>query len=265
MHRRWKGAAAALLTAFALTLPALGAEIVADGTALTPDQAWIQDGTTYMTLRAYAALTGHELTWEDGTARLTGKGLDLQASPGALYVESNGRALYVEEGVSVRQGQMVLPLRVLCQATGARLTWDAQSQTVTLNTIGARPVQADYDEEDLYWLSRIISAESRGEPLIGQIAVGNVVLNRVKSGEYPDSIKDVIFDSRYAIQFEPVANGTVYDEPAASSVLAAKLCLEGADVVGDCMYFFAPALSPGTWIVSNRTYFTTIGAHQFYL
>ena len=72
MHRRWKGAAAALLTAFALTLPALGAEIVADGTALTPDQAWIQDGTTYMTLRASAALTGHELTWEDGTARLTG-------------------------------------------------------------------------------------------------------------------------------------------------------------------------------------------------
>ena len=64
---------------------------------------------------------------------------------------------------------------------------------------------------------------------------------------------------------EPVENGSVYLEPVPASVLAAKLCLEGASVVGECMYFFAPALSPGTWIVNNRTYSTTIGCHRFYL
>ena len=265
MYRRWKWATAALFTVFSLTIPTFGANIIANGTALPADQAWIEDGTTYMTLRAYAALTGHTLTWNNTAAQLTGMGLDLQARPGSLYLESNGRALYVPETVSVAQGKLVLPLRVLCQATGAGLTWDAQSATVTLNTVGARPAAANYDQEDLYWLSRIISAESRGEPLIGQIAVGNVVLNRVESQEFPNSIKEVIFDSRYAIQFEPVANGTVYDAPTASALLAAKLCLEGASVVGDCLYFFAPSLSPGTWIVNNRTYFTTIGTHQFYL
>ena len=100
---------------------------------------------------------------------------------------------------------------------------------------------------------------------MGQIAVGNVVLNRVANEQFPDTIKDVIFDTKYAVQFEPVSNGTVYDEPAQSSVLAAKMVLEGARVVGDCLYFFAPALSEGTWIVNNRTYFTTIGGHDFYL
>ena len=265
MHRRWKGAAAALLTVFTMTLPTLGAQILADGAPLTPDQAWVEDGTSYITLRSYAGLTGQTLTWTDGAARLTGQSLELSARPGALYVEANGRALYVEDGVQVPGGVTALPLRVVAQATGASLYWDAATATVVLNTAGAQAPQADYDEEDLYWLSRIISAESRGEPLLGQIAVGNVVLNRVKSSKYPDTIREVVFDTEYAVQFEPVANGTIYDDPTASAVVAAKLCLEGANVVGDCMYFFAPALSPGTWIVNNCTYYTTIGAHRFYL
>ncbi len=95
--------------------------------------------------------------------------------------------------------------------------------------------------------------------------MGNVVLNRVASAQYPDTILGVIFDRKDAVQFEPVANGTIYDEPAASSVLAAQLALEGtAAVPEDCLYFFAPALSQGTWIRENCTYYTTIGCHQFY-
>ena len=155
-------------------------------------------------------------------------------------------------------------VRTVAQATGAQLTWDAQRGTAVLNTEGAVPARANYDEEELDWLARIISAESRGEPLLGQIAVGNVVLNRVADSRYPDTIQGVILDDNYGIQFEPVANGTVYQEPTQSAVLAAKLCLEGASVVEDCLYFFAPALSPGTWIVNNCTYVTTIGCHQFY-
>ena len=57
---------------------------------------------------------------------------------------------------------------------------------------------------------------------------------------------------------------TIYLEPAASSVLAAKLCLEGAEVAGDSLYFFAPAVSAGSWITQNRTYFAAIGSHHFY-
>lgn len=59
---------------------------------------------------------------------------------------------------------------------------------------------APYNAVDYYWLSRIISAESQGEPLEGQIAVGNVVLNRVESDQFPDTIAGVVFDQKYAVQ-----------------------------------------------------------------
>ena len=265
MNRRWKGAAAALITAAALTVPVLGASVEANGRPLTADQGWIEDGTSYMTLRALAQHADYELTWDGSRAWLKGEDLELSARPGDLYILSNGRALYVEGGVRVVDGKLTLPLRVLAAATGGTLSWNAGTATASLGLSGASAPKADYDEEDLYWLSRIISAESRGEPLLGQIAVGNVVLNRVADGQFPNTIKDVIFDTKYAVQFEPVSNGTVYDEPTQSSVLAAKMTLEGARVVGNCLYFFAPALSEGNWIVSNRTYYTTIGGHSFYL
>ena len=69
MNRRWKRTAAALLTALALTTPALGVNIIADGTALPADQAWVENGASYMTLRSFAALTGRALRWTDGQAR----------------------------------------------------------------------------------------------------------------------------------------------------------------------------------------------------
>ena len=100
--------------------------------------------------------------------------------------------------------------------------------------------------------------------MAGQIAVGNVVLNRVAHENYPDTIREVIFDTNHGVQFEPVSNGTVFDAPTQRSALAAKMVLEGADVVEDCIYFYAPALSPGTWINRNAEYYITIGCHRFY-
>ena len=69
---------------------------------------------------------------------------------------------------------------------------------------------AAYDAGELYWLSRIICAESGAESMSGQIAVGNVILNRVRSGSFPNTVEGVIFDRKDAVQFEPVSNGRVY-------------------------------------------------------
>lgn len=264
MDRRWKRRAAALLAALALTIPAHAAQIEADGQTLNAKDAWVEEGTSYVTLRAFSARTGRSLTWTGEKARLAGTGLELEAAPGALYVTANGRALYVPGGVRVEDGVTILPLSVLANAAGAELTWDGENAAARLKLDGAVPPQADYDQTDLYWLSRIISAESRGEPLLGQIAVGNVVLNRVASGQFPNTVKEVVFDRKYGVQFEPVSNGTIYDQPTDSAVLAAKLCLEGAAPVGDSLYFYAPALSAGTWISTSRAYYGTIGCHKFY-
>ena len=95
--------------------------------------------------------------------------------------------------------------------------------------------------------------------------MGNVVLNRVESPDFPDTIPGVIFDRVDGVQFEPVKNGTVYDTPTAQSVEAARRALDGETVIGDALYFYAPALSQGVWINANRTYAQTIGCHRFYL
>lgn len=265
LNRRWKAAAAAVAAAFALSVPAAHAAAVeVDGTVLTSEQGWGENGTSYITLRSLAQFGGYELHWDGTRAVLTGDGIELTAIPGQPYIEVNGRALYVVEQVGVREGKTYLPLRVAADATGGEVWWDGNTATAGLELDGALAPWADYDEEGLYWLSRIISAESRGEVIRGQIAVGNVVLNRVAHENYPDNIYGVIFDTNYGVQFEPVSNGTVYDEPTGQSVLAAKMALEGADIVGDCIYFYAPALSAGTWIRSNAAYYTTIGCHRFY-
>ena len=116
-------------------------------------------------------------------------------------------------------------------------------------------------EDDLYWLSRIISAEAKGESIEGQIAVGNVVLNRMKNGEFPDTLKGVIFQKN---QFSPVSNGMIYDEPTSESVESAKKVLVGEKVVGDdVLFFYNPnVVGSSSWIWS-REVVDTIGNHNF--
>lgn len=226
---------------------------------------FIENGTAYVPLVAFAqSMDTYDVSWDGQTARLASPVLTLSASPGQQWLEANGRCLYVPDGVRLVSGRTMVPVRTLAQVYGFDLKWDERTATVSVSGNGQllESAQTYYDEGTLYWLSRVISAESQGEPLIGQIAVGNVVLNRLNSDVFPDDLYQVIFQPG---QFEPVENGTIYNDPYHLSVIAAKLCLEGARVVGDCMYFFAPALSPGTWIVNNRTYHTTIGCHRFYL
>lgn len=225
----------------------------------------VEQGTTYVYLRTMAEAMDNSATvdWTEGGATVRTDSLHLRAIPGRQWLSANDRCLYVSDGIKLSQGRTLVPVRVLADAFGAEVEWDAKTGAVNVASKGSIP-QAGYDQDALYWLSRIISSESRGEPLAGQIAVGNVVLNRVRDGEFPNTIYGVIFDDRWGGQFEPVRNGTVYQTPAESSVVAAKLCLEGANVVGDSLYFLNPTLAGNLWVPQNRPYITTIGVHDFY-
>lgn len=268
MKIRWL--AAAVLSAAVLSggSAAAAGPLVVDGAVLEPVETYVYQNTTYVPFRAVtqALRPDAQVTWENGRAVARAEDLTLSAQPGASYIEANGRALYAPTGVYTAQGSTLVPVRVLAAALDAQVDWEPASGTVTV-TGGSGAISSageHYDEGDLYWLSRIISAESKGEPLTGQIAVGNVILNRVASPEFPGSVYDVIFDARWGGQFSPVKNGTIYDAPAASSVLAAKLCLEGANTAGDSLYFLAPALAGNFWTMEERTHVTTIGSHWFY-
>ena len=121
-----------------------------------------------------------------------------------------------------------------------------------------------YDSNDLLWLSRIIYAEAGTEPLEGKLAVGSVVMNRLASANYPNTIYGVIFDTKFGVQFTPAATGTVYKSPDEESILAAKMCLGGYSVSDDILFFLNEAIATGTWMQDNCDFVMTIGNHDFY-
>ena len=102
------------------------------------------------------------------------------------------------------------------------------------------------------------------EALLGQIAVGDVILNRVKSPLFPGTIYSVIFDKKYGVQFSPTQDGRIYSTPTYTATLAAKICLEGISLSDDAMYFLNPRTAQSNWIVKNKRYVYTIGNHDFY-
>lgn len=260
----------ALILCLLLTAGSAGAvEVLVDGEPLESDvKPVVINSTTYVPLRAAAEALRADavVTWEGQAVVRAGADLELTAAPGNLYLEANGRALYIADGVRMAYGRVLVPVRVLAKAMDARVSWDGGSGTVSLISGSGAIEDASlyYKEDDLYWLSRIISAESRGEPLTGKIAVGNVVLNRAAHRDFPATIYGVIFDSRWGGQFQPVSNGTIYQTPTEESVLAARLVLDGADTAGDSLYFLAPDLTDNHWIMENRTFVLRIGAHWFY-
>ena len=258
-------AAICLLLTFAVPCASAAAVVpVTVDDALIGGSSYLESGVTMVPLRDLCnALGGWTVSWDGSAACAASKadGVALRAVPGASTITVNGNAVGLPKPVVLSGGRVRLPLRAVCQALDLSVSWDGALDGAAVST-GNPPA---YNADDLYWLSRIISAESQGEPLKGQVAVGNVVLNRAASGEFPNTIKSVIFDTKDGTQFEPVSNKTVYNTPTPRSVAAAKAALAGTRIVGKCLYFYAPSLSQGTWIRTHRTYYTTIGCHRFYL
>lgn len=249
-----------LLAAAALCLPAKAARPVAvqvDGQPLESG-AYLEEGVAYVPLRELLETMGDwEIWWDGGMARAVSGQASLAAHPDGNTLTINGQSHPYT--VDVVEGRTYVPLRLTAEALGGSVQWDPWLDGAAVTTAGA-----EHDAMDLFWLSRIIHAESGGEALEGQIAVGNVVLNRVSSPDFPNSIPEVIFDLEHGVQFEPVANGSVIQEPTELSQEAARRALEGENTAGESLYFFAPALSQGSWIDSSRTYRQTIGCHRFY-
>ncbi|MGE5593389.1 MAG: cell wall hydrolase [Betaproteobacteria bacterium] len=118
--------------------------------------------------------------------------------------------------------------------------------------------------EERLLLARLIRAEAEAEPFEGQVAVGAVVLNRVESPDYPDTITDVIYqvDQGY-VQFTPVANGTINLPPTEQAIEAADRALAGEDPSLGAVGFYNPSKSYDPW-VRTRPVTAFIGNHVFF-
>ena len=232
------------------------------------ERAYLINDTTYVPLRAAMEFIGARIIYDASvrTAYLYADGLEMSVSDGAYTVYANGRPLMSRTpAVILSDGRMYIPVRTLAKVLGLSVEWKAPS-TVRLDGRISVLTHADdyYKSDEVLWLSRIINAESRGEPLLGQIAVGNVVLNRVRSDDYPPTIYGVIFDRKHGVQFSPVNDGSIYLPVTYTSLLAAKICLEGFSISPDILFFMEPRKSVSKWIIENRPYEFTIGNHYFF-
>ncbi len=116
-----------------------------------------------------------------------------------------------------------------------------------------------YSSSDVYLLARIIGAEARGESYTGQVAVGAVVLNRVRHSSFPDTIAGVVYQSG---AFSAVRDSNWNVAPNDTAKKAAQAAINGWDPTGGAIYYYNPAKTSNQWIRS-RPVITTIGRHVF--
>lgn len=116
-----------------------------------------------------------------------------------------------------------------------------------------------YSSSDIYLLAKVIGAEARGESYTGQVAVGAVVLNRVRHSSFPDSISGVVYQSG---AFSCVRDSNWSVEPNDTAKKAARDAINGWDPTGGAIYYYNPAKTSNQWI-RKRPVITTIGKHVF--
>lgn len=138
------------------------------------------------------------------------------------------------------------------------LNADGIAGPLTLGAAGIS-VQPTKRENDVALLARLISAEARGEPYAGQVAVGAVVLNRMEHPSFPATLAGVIYQRG---AFSCIADGQ-FDQPVSDSAYrAARDALNGWDPSGGAIYYYNPAKATSAWIWSRPT-IVTIGEHKF--
>ncbi len=131
----------------------------------------------------------------------------------------------------------------------------------TLAALGlpAGAAAASAGESEIYLLARLVHGEARGEPYVGKVAVAAVVLNRVRSAAFPNTISGVIYQSG---AFDCVKDGQINLTPDSDSIRAARDAMNGWDPSGGCLYYYNPVTSTSDWIWTREVRLA-IGNHNF--
>lgn len=190
---------------------------------------------------------------------LNSDGLTITVYHQLNYLIANDRYLYLPSGVLIENDQIMLPASILSQILDAPMQVIHDSVCFTGGSGAILSGSQYYDPDEVFWLSHLIQAECGNQSLYGKIAVGNVVLNRVASPVFPNTIYDVIFQPG---QFYDSYSGAITSDPSYESIVAAKLCLDGATVLPQAYWFNGAGIA--CWASQNKTLIATIGSHSFY-
>lgn len=144
-------------------------------------------------------------------------------------------------------------------ADGIIGTRTAQALGISLSSTTSSSSSSSASSTDLNLLARVVYGEARGEPYTGQVAVAAVVLNRVRSSSFPNSVAGVVYQSG---AFDCVSDGQINLTPNQSAYNAAKDALNGWDPTYGCLFYYNPRTATSKWMLS-RTVKLSIGNHAF--
>ncbi|NLK97862.1 stalk domain-containing protein [Defluviitalea saccharophila] len=236
---------------------------------------YMENGRTFVPIRFVAEAIGIEqINWngQNEEAILMKNGVTISLPIRQSYAMIDNKSIKLDAPINIYNGRTFVPLRFVAEAFNVDVQWQESTASVKLYTkdyktlsIQTEVKSASYSQEDLYWLSRLVHAEAEAESFEGKLAVANCIINRKKSKDFPNTIKEVIFDKNWGVQYTPTANGTIYNTPSEESVRAARMALEGNNNIGESLYFLNPKKSTNSWVIKNRTFYKRIQNHDFYL
>ncbi len=210
---------------------------------------FLDNGSTYVPVRAFAESMGAQVEWKNHQTTITRENVS--------FVLSSENSVNCE-------GQLYAPISVFKANFEFETLWDAVLLKVSV-TDEASVVPHNYrytsiSDDEILNLARIIQLEAHGESLKCQIAIGNVILNRVVSNKFPDTVTEVIFQPN---QFPPVTKFKMDFVPLQSSIVAAKLALMGVNEA-DGALFFVSASAASSWVGLNRPFIKRLDNTMFY-
>lgn len=226
-----------------------------------------------------------EFTWDEETkeANILVDGNNIKIINETNCIIINDINYYTEEAPIMIEEVMYTPVSFFSNIMGVEaIDWDEENNNLSLtkeditvpedlvykkptsNTGTTQSAPMEHTDDDLLWLAKIVQAESGSESYEGKLAVANVIINRKNSSLFPNSIYGVIFDNASGVQFSPSVNGAINNTPSAESTRAAQDALDGKNNIGNCLYFVGKNAT-SSWAAKNRTFYTIIGGHAFYL
>ncbi len=148
---------------------------------------------------------------------------------------------------------------VVGKATYKALGMNSSYEILAGQNSGSTGNVGGFSSSDVYLLAKTIYAEGRGEPYVGQVAIGAVILNRVRNNSFPNTVSGVVYQKH---AFTAVSDGQINLTPNDTAMKAAKDAINGWDPSGGALYYYNPAVATSSWIFDRQTV-TVIGKHVF--
>ncbi|WP_031513768.1 cell wall hydrolase [Desulfofalx alkaliphila] len=209
-------------------------------------------------------LSGVAMAGEDTVPPEIQIALEEPSESGNLYVVQQGDTLYaISRNHNITVGTLMRHngLKTTTIWPGQKLYLPHSDQAKVAEVLSRSNYNVTRD--DIMLMARLIHAEARGESFMGKVAVGAVILNRIDSPLFPNTIRDVIMEkTSHVYQFSPVGDGSINLEPCEKSIEAALEALSGVDPTGGALFFYNPEATTDQWIRSLPVV-TRIGNHLF--